>query len=91
MILYGATFGGMAVALIVITATSILVTVALARSRIVLREQLNILKAKANEQPVIYEEILQDSLKSSSPSINTGENTAYASAVVVNVYDRISK
>ena len=81
----------MAVALIFITAPSILVTVALARSRKTLRDQLDVLKAKANEQPVIYEEVLQDSLKSSSPSINTGENTAYASAVVVNVYDKITK
>ena len=35
------------------------------------------------EQPVIYEEIaqLQNSLKSSSPTIDVGENTAYVSAI----------
>ena len=35
------------------------------------------------EPPVIYEEIaqLQDSLKSSSPAFDLGENTAYVSAI----------
>ena len=63
----------------VLTAT----TVVLIKSKQALLEELNILKAKTKEQPVMYEEIaqLQDSLKSSSPAIDLGENTAYVSAI----------
>ena len=53
-------------------------TVVLNKSKRTLLEELhNILKAKMEEQPVICEEIaqLQDSLKSSSPTIDVGENT----------------
>ena len=52
-----------------------------------LRVELNLLKAKMKEQPVIYEEIsqLQDFLKSSSPTIDVGENTALAYVSVINM------
>ena len=58
--------------------------------------ELDVLKAKMKEHPVIYEEIaqLQDSLKSSSPTIDVGENTAYVSVInmstCVRAYMRIS-
>ena len=55
----------------------------LLKSKQALRVELDLLKAKMKEQPVIYEEIaqLQDSLKSSSPTIDVGENTAYVSVI----------
>ena len=58
----------------------------LLKSKRSLRVELNLLKAKMKEQPVIYEEIaqLQDSLKSSSPPIDIGENTAYVSVISMN-------
>ena len=81
--------------LVVVIITSLFITtiVMLIRSKRVvraLRAELVLLKAKTvKDQPVIYEEIaqLQDSLKSSSPSIDIGENTAYAS---VNTYAKVS-
>ena len=69
-------------AIIIITATFIAVTVILMRSKRALRVDLELLKTKVNEQP-IYEELAHDSIKSSSPPIDTGENTAYVSAFVI--------
>ena len=48
--------------------------------------ELDVLKARMKEQPVIYEEVarLQDPLKSSSPTIDVGENTAYVSVININ-------
>ena len=70
-------------------------TTILFKSKQALQLELNLLldQAKVKEQPVIYEEItgLQDSLKSSSPPIDVGENTAYVSAVYMNACARISK
>ena len=67
-------------------------TTILFKSKQALRSELNLLQAKVKEQPVIYEEItgLQDSLKSSSPPIDVGENTAYVSVVCMNACGRIS-
>ena len=68
-------------------------TTILLKSKRALRLELDLLHAKVKEQPVIYyEEItqLQDSLKSSSPPIDVGENTAYVSAVCMNACARIS-
>ena len=55
---------------------TIILTILL-KSKRALHVELDLLKAKMKEQPVIYEEIgqLQDSLKSSSPTIDVGENT----------------
>ena len=66
----------------VITTTFIIVTALLVKSRRALRTELDSLKVKTiNEvkQPAIYEEINGGSLKSSSPSIDIGENAAYES------------
>lgn len=82
MSICGIIVGGIAVVTISITATFIIVTVVLIRSKRVLKEEIHHLKAKANEELAIYEEIVRDSPKSSSPSIDTGENTAYISATV---------
>ena len=82
-LLFGVTTGAMGMAIIIITATFIAVTVILMRSKRALRVDLELLKTKVNEQP-IYEELAHDSIKSSSPPIDTGENTAYVSAFVIN-------
>ena len=90
----GATIGAMFVVVVFITSLFIATIVMLIRSKRravrALRAELVLLKAKTvKEQPVIYEEVpqLQDSLKSSSPSIDVGENTAYVS---VNTYAKVS-
>ena len=81
-LLIGVTTGVFGVTIILITATFITFTVIMIRSKRALRVDLEFLKTKLNEQP-IYEELAHDSIKSSSPPIDTGENTAYVSAFVI--------
>lgn len=85
-----AVTGAMFIMLVIITSLFTIITMTLVKSKRALLVELALLKAKtAKEEPVIYEEIaqLQDSLKSSSPSIDIGENTAYVS---VNTYAKVS-
>jgi hypothetical protein len=93
VITLGAVIGAMFILIIFITLLFTSMTTILLKSKWALRLELDLLQAKAKEQPVIYEEIaqLQDSLKSSSPPIDVGENTAYVSAICMNARMRISK
>ena len=93
VITLGAVLGVMFIVIIFITILFTTMTTILLKSKQALRLELDLLQAKVKEQPVIYEEItqLQDSLKSSSPPIDVGENTAYVSAVCMNACARISK
>ena len=92
MITLGAVLGVMFVVIIFINILFTTMTTILFKSKRALRLELDLLRAKVKEQPVIYEEItqLQDSLKSSSPPIDVGENTAYVSVVCMNACARIS-
>ena len=89
VIALGAVIGAMLLVIIFITLLFTSITI---KSKQALRLELDLLHAKVKEQPVIYEEItqLQDSLKSSSPPIDVGENTAYVSVVCMNACGRIS-
>ena len=60
------------------------------KSNRALRQQLNVLK---DQQPMIYEEIpqLPESQKSSIPSIETGDNTAYIPTVTTGGVTHIAK
>ena len=81
----GITTGVMGVAIIIITATFITITVTLIRSKRALRVNLDLLKAKTqNEQSAIRDELPLDSEQSSSPTIDTEENIAYVSAFIPN-------
>ena len=82
----------MFIVIVFITSIFITTTVILIKSKQALREEFNLFKAKMKKQPVIYEEIgqLQDSLKSSSPAIDIGENTAYVSAISMNACAKVS-
>ena len=93
MITLGAVLGVMFIVIIFIAILFTTVTTILFKSKQALQLELDLLQTKVKEQPVIYEEItqLQDSLKSSSPPIDIGENTAYVSASCVNACARISK
>ena len=92
VIILGAVIGAMFIVIVFITSMSITITAILLKSKRALRVKLDILQAKVKEEPVIYEEIaqLQDSLKSSSPTIDVGENTAYVSAINMNACVRLS-
>ena len=82
MLPFGAAMGAMALIIIIITIIFISITVALVRSRRVLRVDLERLKAKTIEQPAIYEEldyVHMSSKPASFPTIDTGQNTAYLS------------
>ena len=69
--------------MVIIIFSLAMTTVVLIKSKRALRVEFNLFRAKTKEPPVIYEEItqLQDSLKSSSPPIDIGENTAYVSVI----------
>ena len=76
--------GAMTVIIVIITIIFILITVALVKSRRVLRVHLERLKAKTIEQPAIYEELdyvhmMAPKPAASCPTIDTGQNTAYLS------------
>ena len=93
VITLGAVIGAMFIVIVSITLMLITITTTLFKSKRALRIELDLLHAKMKEQPVIYEEIaqLQDSLKSSSPTIDVGENTAYVSAISMNACARVSQ
>ena len=88
---FGTVTGAMSIVIVFIISIFTASIAILIKSKRALRVELDILKAKMKE-PVIYEEIaqLQDSLKSSSPTIDVGENTAYESAISVNACTRTS-
>ena len=76
--------GAMTAIIIIITVIFIVITVALMRSRRALLVDLERLKAKTIEQPAIYEELdyvhmMAPKPAASSPTIDTGQNTAYLS------------
>ena len=74
--------GAMTLIIISITIIFISITVTLVRSRRAVRVDLERLKAKAIEQPAIYEELDYVHMApkpASSPTIDTGQNTAYLS------------
>ena len=72
VITLGAVIGVMFIVIVFITLLFTAILTILLKSKQALRVELDLLKAKMKEQPVIYEEIaqLQDSLKSSSPTID---------------------
>ena len=79
-IIFGGTVGAMGTVIVILTSTLIIVTVALVRSKRTLRRELDLVQAqKTLKEPAIYEEIVLHSRKTSTPSIDTGENTAYMS------------
>ena len=82
IIVVGASTGAIFIVMWFIISILNATMVMLIKSKRALRVEL---QAKMKE-PVIYEEIaqLQDSLKSSSPTIDLGENTAYVSAINMN-------
>ena len=86
VITLGAVIGVMFIMIVFIVLLFTAILTILLKSKQALRVELDVLKAKMKEQPVIYEEIaqLQDSLKSSSPTIDVGENTAYVSVISMN-------
>ena len=88
----GAIIGAMFVVIAFIASIFTAITAVLIRSKQALCAEHELLKAKMKERTPLYEEItqLQDSLKSSSPPIDTGENTAYVSAFIVNACTRTS-
>ena len=95
VIVLGAVIGAMFIVIAFITSIFTAITAVLIRSKQALRVEHELLKAKMKEQTTpVYEEItqlrIQDSLKSSSPPIDTGENTAYVSAFVMNACARTS-
>ena len=92
VITLGAIIGAMFIIIVSITLISITISTSLLKSKRALRMELHHLQTKLKEQPVIYEEIgqLQDSLKSSSPAIDIGENTAYVSAISMKACVRVS-
>lgn len=79
--------GVMTMIIIVITVTFTVITTILVRSRKRLQVDLERLKAKTIEQPAIYEELeyvhmamaSQKAASFPTNTINTGQNTAYAS------------
>ena len=77
--IFGGTVGAMGTVIVILTSTLVIVIAALVRSKRALRMERNLLQTKTPKEPAIYEEIVLDSRKSSSPSIDTGENTAYMS------------
>jgi energy-converting hydrogenase Eha subunit H len=85
MLPFGAAMGIMTTFIIIITVTFVVITIILVRSRKRLRVDLERLKAKTIEQPAIYEELeyvhmaMAPPKPASSPTIDTGQNTAYAS------------
>jgi signal transduction histidine kinase len=93
VITLGIVIGAMLIVIIFILLLFTSMIIILLKSKRALRLELDLLQAKVKEQPVIYEEIaqLQDSLKSSSPPIDVGENTAYVSAICMNACARVSK
>ena len=78
---FGVSLGAMGLAVIFISATFIVITVFLIRSRKILHTDLELLKAKMYEQPAaVYEELNYGlTVKPSSPTIDTGKNAAYFS------------
>ena len=92
VITLGATIGAMFIIIVSITLISITISTILLKSKRALRLELDHLQAKLKEQPVIYEEIgqLHDSIKSSSPAIDVGENTAYVSVINMNVCAKVA-
>ena len=92
VITLGAIIEAMFITIVSITLILITVSTTLLKSKQALRLELDHLQAKLKEQPVIYEEIgqLQDSLKSSSPAVDVGENTAYVSVISMNACAKVS-
>ena len=87
IIVFGSILGTLCIMIVLITTVFMITLVVVIRSNRALRKQLNVLKGKLNQQPAIYEEIPQrrESVKSSTPSIETGENTAYATVFLSSV------
>ena len=84
MLPFGAAMGAMTVIIVIIATVFILITVALVRSRRALHVDLERLKVKTIEQSAIYEELdyvhmIATKPAASSPTIDTGQNTAYLS------------
>ena len=87
MLPFGAAMGVMTMIIIVITIIFVVITTILVRSRKRLQVDLERLKVKTIEQPAIYEELEyvhmaprpQKAASSPTNTINTGQNTAYAS------------
>ena len=85
MLPFGMAMGAMIVIIVIITTIFILITMALVRSRRALLVDLERLKVKTIEQSAIYEELDYVHMMSpkptaaSSPTTDTGQNTAYLS------------
>ncbi len=74
--------GVMNLIIFAITSAYITTTVILIRIKSSLQANLKNLRANSKEQYALYEELdyRTESVKSSSPTIDTGENAAYSSA-----------
>lgn len=74
---FGVSIGVLGFVIIIITVMFITILVILIHSNRALRREL--FKTKLIQQPAIYEE-LESVVRLPSPTIDTGKNTAYASA-----------
>ena len=77
---FGFTVGVMSLIIFTIIAAYIATTVILVRKKNSLEMNLRNQKKKCKQQHAIYEELDYQSIKSPSPTIDTGENAAYSSA-----------
>jgi hypothetical protein len=87
---FGFTVGVMSLIIFAITTAYITTTVILIRIKRSLQENLTNLRANGKEQYALYEELdyRTESVKSSSPTIDTGENAAYSSAATESTITR---
>ena len=75
---FGVTVGIMSLIIVGIITAYVANTVILIRIKSSLQANLNNLKEKGKELHAIYEELDYQSIKSSSPTIDMGENAAYS-------------
>ena len=77
---FGVTVGIMSLIIVCIITAYVTTTVILIRIKTSLQANLKNLKEKGKEPHAIYEELEYQSIKSSLPTIDTGENAAYSPA-----------
>ena len=77
---FGLVVGVMSLIILAIITAYIATTMILIRIKRSLQANLRDLKENSKKQYALYEELDYQSIKSSSPTIDTGENAAYSSA-----------
>ena len=77
---FGLTVGVMSLIILAIITAYITTTVILIRIKRSLEANLRDLRENGKKQYALYEELDYQSIKSSSPTIDTGENAAYYSS-----------